>query len=107
MTDDGEYHHGFSAEEQAGDPDAPNREERLRDNVVATFTSPAGRIALAWLYERVKMGEPTFVAGQPDVSAYREGRRSVLLEIMAMMELDDQEILRRAKHVTTQLERTQ
>ena len=45
----------------------------------------AGAVVMADLARRCHAGETTFVPDDPQLSAFREGRRSVFLEIAAMI----------------------
>lgn len=74
----------------------------IRGNFLVAFGSPQGQAVIAWLYERCRMGVPTFVAGDPYRSAYLEGRRSVLLEIQGILRLDDEELFNEARNVSRQ-----
>lgn len=56
------------------------------------FSSPQGQAVLKDLYENCQMDSPTFVMGQPDASAWNEGRRSVFLFITKRMGTDPQEL---------------
>ena len=88
----------------AEEKDAYTRANLIHENVLTTFSSPQGEFVLAWLYDLVRMGRTSFIAGQSDQTAFNEGRRSVLLEIQGQMRLDDEELFRRARRVTQQLE---
>ena len=52
------------------------------------FSTPEGKVVLQHLFISLKMGESTFVSGDPYTSAYNEGKRSVYVEIIRNMELD-------------------
>ena len=95
----------FEAEEEARKVVEVERLEEIREHILRTFESPSGKFVLGWLYDLVRMGKSTFVPGQPDVSAFNEGKRWVLLQIMGQMQIDDEEIFRRARGVSQQLER--
>ncbi len=88
------------------DSEEYTRLKEIHENALTTFSSPQGSFILAWLYEIVRMGKTTFVPGYPDMSAFNEGKRWVLLRIMQEMHIDDEELFRRAKGVTHNLERT-
>ena len=95
--------HGFTPEEQsaavAEADKAIDAQERLRDDFVATFNTPAGERVFEHLYVSCRQNKPTYSKGQ-DVThtAYLEGRRSVVLEIMAFLTLDDMTIIDRARN---------
>lgn len=83
------------------------RENLIHENVITCFNTPQGEFVLSWLYDRVRAGKTSFVAGSPDQTAYNEGRRSVLLEIQQQMRLDDEELFQRARRTSRQLESRQ
>ena len=98
-------HDDFVSYEEAVKIDS-ERTKEIHENVLACFESPQGEFVLAWLYDSLRMGRSTFIRGAPDQSAYLEGRRSVLLEIMSYLRLDDDELHRRARRVSRRIERT-
>lgn len=101
MTD---RHLGFDEDEYRATDN--KRLEEIRANIHVTFTgSPQGEFTLAWLYDIVAMGKTSFVPGQADFTAYKEGRRSVLLDIMGVLKINEEEIFRRARAVTRNLEK--
>ena len=90
------------------DPDKAEEYQRrdlIHENVLRTFESEGGKFTLAWLYDICRMGNSTFVSGYPDQSAFNEGKRWVLLQIMGQMRIDDEELFRRARNVTRILEK--
>jgi hypothetical protein len=59
------------------------REKRLKQTLVGILSVKDGR---EWIWELLKtthMFETSFVQGQPDSSAFREGERNVGLRVMA------------------------
>ena len=95
--------HGFTPEEQsvavAEADKAIDAQERLRDDFIATFGTPAGERVFEYLYAKCRQNKSTYSQGQ-DVThtAFLEGRRSVVLDIMAMLTLDDLQIIERARN---------
>jgi hypothetical protein len=78
----------------ASDPDqvrkrdlaAKRREKQHRDAIMALLSTQAGRSWVFSLLESCQMFSSTFVRGEPDSSAYNEGRRSVALQIWMALE---------------------
>jgi hypothetical protein len=62
-----------------------SRMEQLAIDYRVTFQTPAGQAVLADLLARNFVGQATFVAGAPDVTAFNEGRRRAVLELVAMI----------------------
>ena len=95
--------HGFSPEEHAASLAEAEKsieaQETLRDDFVATFSTPAGERVFEYLYAKCRQNKSTYSQGQ-DVThtAFLEGRRSVVLDIMAMLTLDDLQIIDRARN---------
>jgi hypothetical protein len=94
----------FIDDEDPPEEDVYQRENLIHENVLTTFGSPQGEFTLSWLYDLVRMGKSTFVPGAPDQTAFNEGKRWVVLQIMGQMRIDDEELFRRARRVTRQLE---
>lgn len=72
---------------------AKRREKQHRDAIVGLLSTSAGR---SWVYsilESCQMFGTTFVRGEPDSSAYNEGRRSVAIQIWASLEAVSPEML--------------
>jgi len=69
----------------------------IRGDFLSCFGTPAGESVLAYLYDFCRGGMPTFIPGQPDLSAYNEGKRRVLLQIMGYLQMDDEELFRIAR----------
>jgi len=94
---------GFTEEEtkaaaKSAEFDA-DRQSQLRDDFVSTFSTAPGERVFEHLYVSCRQNKPTYSKGQ-DVThtAYLEGRRSVVLEIMAFLTLDDMTIIDRARN---------
>jgi hypothetical protein len=93
--------------ESHGYQDAPNeakvveqRAEEIdarRSDFQRCFDTPAGEKVLAYLYESCSFHNTTFVSGSPDHTAYNEGRRSVMLEIMGYLVMDDESLFQLAR----------
>ena len=95
--------HGFSAAELAQTTaDAEDRiaaTEALRDDYIATFSTPAGVRVFQDLYVKCRQNRTTYSRGpDPHHSTFLEGRRSVVLDIMECLTLDDMEIIKRARN---------
>jgi len=94
---------GFSPEELAeaeiAAEAAIDNLETTREAFLGTFDTPAGRRVLLYLYTWCRQNKSTYSQGQ-DVThtAFLEGRRSVVLKIMEMMNLDDMTIIERARN---------
>ena len=56
-----------------------------RQDVLDTFTSEAGKRVLDRLIAGNGMNSPTFCPGDPYASAFAEGKRAVVLEILGTM----------------------
>lgn len=72
---------------------AKRREKQHRDALYALLQSSAGRSWIYSLLESCQMFGTTFVRGEPDSSAYNEGRRSVAIQIWAALEAVSPELL--------------
>ena len=59
--------------------------QQRRQDVLDTFTSEAGERVLQRLMDGNGVKHTTFVAGDPYSTAYMEGKRSVVLEILGTM----------------------
>jgi len=96
----------YDDDDDEGRSAAYERLELIHENVLRCFDNPAGEFVLAWLYDEIKMGATSFVRGYPDQTAFNEGKRWVLLRIQQELRMDDNELFRRARKVTRQLEKT-
>ncbi len=94
---------GFSQEETdaatAAADGAIDDLDRLRDDFIATFSTPQGERVFEYLYGFCRQNKSTYSQGQ-DVThtAFLEGRRAVVLKIMEMLNLDDMTIIQRARN---------
>jgi hypothetical protein len=95
--------HGFTPDETAASTAQAEEtfadQTALRDDYIATFSSPHGEKVFEHLYAACRQNRSTYSRGQ-DVThtAFLEGRRSVVLDIMAMLTLDDMTIIERARN---------
>lgn len=64
----------------------------LRDSYKLMFDTEAGRIVLNDMIKRYFMLRPTYIQGDAMTSAFNEGRRSVMLEILAMLNYDEDKV---------------
>jgi len=64
-------------------------EALLREDYKSCFQGPSGDRVLADLARLGRMGETTFVPGDPGYSAFREGMRAVVLHIFDAVGLLD------------------
>jgi hypothetical protein len=69
-----------------------NRLRQRRADYHAVFTSEAGRRVLADLYRFCLMDQPCF-AGDPQATAFNEGRRRVFLRLLAILRMTENDIL--------------
>lgn len=78
--------------------DALEANSQIREDYIATFSTPAGERVLRDLYRWCRQNRSTYSQGQ-DVThtAFLEGRRSVVLRIMECIHMDDMDIIRRAR----------
>ena len=65
------------------------RSSQRRIDYGLTFSSDHGKRVLKDLYRFCGMGQPSFVPGAPDETAFNEGKRRVFLRLAALLELDD------------------
>ncbi len=93
--------YGFEPEEQIPKDQAAEVERDLLQSAFLTTLgndSPAANRVLKYLAGYCRQVSGTFVAGQPDTSAFYEGRRDVFLKILQFLEMDDRELLARARN---------
>jgi hypothetical protein len=67
---------------------------RRRRAFLAVFESTDGEIALRHLGRYCRAQSSTFVQGEPDTTAYLQGRRDVFLEIMAQLHMSEGQLRR-------------
>lgn len=60
----------------------------LKNTYIDVFLSPKGKVVLEHMFRQLGMGYTTQVAGDPYTSAYNEGRRSVYMEILRIINVD-------------------
>jgi hypothetical protein len=60
-------------------------QEEISEAYRSVFKSPKGAIVLLHLASACHLDETTFVAGDPNFSAEREGERRIILEILKRM----------------------
>ena len=77
---------GKSREQIAAE--AASRLQQLRTDYRVVFGSDAGQRVLADLMERLGVSQTSFRPGQPDMTAYHEGRRRAALEIVEIITAD-------------------
>jgi len=85
---------GFTPEERAAalaaSDEATEIRERIREDYIATFTSPAGERVFHDLYVKGRQLESTYSQGKdPTHTAFLEGRRSMVVDIMKTLKFDD------------------
>ena len=66
------------------------RLRRRRADYRNVFDSDSGRRVMADLFRFCRMGQPSFVAGDPHATAYQEGMRRVFLRIAGILRMDEQ-----------------
>lgn len=64
------------------------------------FESPDGQAVLADLMERAGMLSTSMVIGDPHVTSYREGRRSLGLELLQLLQWGEMELVALARRRT-------
>jgi len=72
-------------------------EESLRSAFATTFATPQGEMVLAYLYDFCRIGLPTYESGDSHQTAFNEGKRRVMLQIMGFIELEHEDLFRRAR----------
>jgi hypothetical protein len=65
---------------------------RRPDDFRNTFTTGHGRRVLTYLMQSYHVFSPTHTMGDPYQSAYHEGQRSVVLQILSFMNLNPDEV---------------
>lgn len=60
----------------------PGLEERVKRAARAVCGSEPGRLLVAWLAAKYHLGTPAHVAGDPCQTAFNDGGRAVILEIL-------------------------
>lgn len=60
----------------------------IQSTYIDVFLSPQGKVVLEHLFMQLDMHTTTFKAGDPYLSAWREGRRSVVMEILRIINYD-------------------
>jgi len=66
--------------------------QEIRDAFRHIFSLPQGEVALTYLYQYCKQGSSTFVQGDPNESARREGMRRVYLQIAGFVMMTDETV---------------
>jgi hypothetical protein len=67
---------------------------KIGDSYRRLFESPDGQFVLMDLLNRSGVLQTSMVAGEPHMTAYREGRRSIALEIIQLMQWSEMELVR-------------
>jgi hypothetical protein len=70
---------------------------RISETYKSVFGSPDGELVLLDLMRRLGLFETSVVFGAEDEVLYREGRRSVALEILDLLRFDGERVLELAK----------
>ena len=70
--------------------------EALMSAFSTAFSSPQGELVLAYLYDFCRLGLSTYQPGDSHQTAFNEGKRRVMLQIMGFIELDQQELFSKA-----------
>lgn len=64
------------------------KRDSLARSYRAVFETPEGEVVLAHLAKTCHLFTPTFVRGDPHMSALQEGERRVVLSIMKILDTD-------------------
>ena len=67
------------------------------ENYVATFQTAAGQEVLRDMCKSFHVLGPTFVAGDPNLTAFREGQRHVVLSILRYVNRDTTAIIKQVE----------
>ena len=70
--------------------------EELRAAFQQTFESDSGKRVLVFLKHFCGQTRASYIKGDPGETAYLEGRRSVVLQLMKYLLLDDEDMIRMA-----------
>ena len=71
----------------------------LQSTYIDVFLSPKGKVVLEHMFKQLGMDNTTLVAGDPYSSAYNEGRRSVYMEILRIINVDFTALMNKAMRV--------
>lgn len=89
---------GFEEEEAAREAAGIVSTEDLQADFMATFvSSPSGQRVLIFLANYCHQVRPTYTRGEPEHTAFLEGRRNVLLKIMEYVHMDDAKLIQLAQ----------
>ncbi len=91
----------FDAKALAAASDMQERLEELQSDYQRCFNTPAGEKVLLSLYDFCRQMKTTFISPDADPNGrymtLLEGRRSVILEILKYLTIDDREIIERMR----------
>ena len=66
----------------------------MQEVYIDVFLSPQGKRVLEHLFRQLGMDGTTLVANDPMTTAYNEGRRSVFMEILRILNVDFTEVMK-------------
>lgn len=87
----------FSGEDEIETEAHRDAQAILQSQYETCFGTPQGEKVLESLYQYCHQNSPSFVVGDSHYTAFREGQRSVILQIMKMLILDDMTIIARSR----------
>lgn len=72
-----------------GEPEPAAINEEVKADFELIFSGVSGQRALRWLYVRGRCNRGTYTAGDPYNTAFLEGRRNMVLEILQLAGIED------------------
>ena len=91
------------ADEEEHAPAQPDPRVKMGERYRALFDSPAGREVLADLFARCGLMRTSMTMGEPHMTAFNEGRRSVGLDIIQLMSWSEMELLELGRQQVNQV----
>ena len=71
-------------------------DKELQGIYIDVFLSPKGKVVLEHMFTQLGMDNTTMVANDPYSTAYNEGRRSVYMEILRIINVDFTPLMKNA-----------
>ena len=70
------------------------RTKNLHENYKAVFDTPQGQVVIKHLMKIGHVFEPSFTSGDPNITAFKEGQRHIVLSILRFLAKDQKELER-------------
>ncbi len=68
----------------------------MQEAYIDVFLCPKGKVVLEHMFKQLGMDDSTLVANDPMTTAWKEGRRSVFMEILRILNIDFTPLMKEA-----------